>query len=320
MADLKDITQVVQDIKDIKIQWATNIAKAAFEILSIELKRQEFNSFTEARDFLKSSMKMLEDARPTEPMLFNWMSYIHSKIEPELEKENLSSFLKTAAEASDTYFNMITETAEKAIKNWIWIIHYWDAVFTHCHSWSAIKTILANKKDWIDFMVFNWETRPLYQWRKTSQDFLDAWVKVTMVADSAAEFIIDRDNPMWLKINCVVLWCDALKTNGNVINKIWSFGICSIAHHSKIPVYIAGNLLKTDIHDDVHIETRNPREIWPEKPEELEIINYAFDQIPGKYITGIITEFWIIEPSMLKETVKEKYPWMANSKSREERR
>ena len=320
MANLKNVEQVVQDIKDIKIQWATNIAKAAFEILFKELKSQKFNWFSEAYEFTKTSMKMLEEARPTEPMLFNGMSYIYAKIQPEIEKADLKSFVKTAIEASETYFNMITDTAEKAIQNGVWIIHYWDAVFTHCHSASAIQTILANKKNWIDFVVYNWETRPLYQWRKTAQDFLDAGVKVTMVADSAADFIIDKDDPMWLDINCVVLGCDALKLNGSVINKIWSFGICSTAFHSKIPVYIAWNLLKTDIHDDVHIETRNPEEVWPDKPEELEIINFAFDQIPAKYITWIITEFGIIKPSELKETVKKYYPWMAESKSREERR
>ena len=320
MANLKNVEQVVQDIKDIKIQWATNIAKAAFEILFKELKNQKFNSFIEAYEFTKASMKMLEDARPTEPMLFNWMSYIYAKMQPEIEKADLKSFLKTTIDASETYYHMITDTAERAIQNWVWIINYWDAIFTHCHSGSAIKTILANKKNWIDFVVYNWETRPLYQGRKTSQDFLDAWVKVTMVADSAAGFIIDKDNPMWIQINCVVLGCDAIKTNWNVINKIWSFGICSTAYHSKIPVYIAWNLLKTDIHDDVHIESRDPKEIWPDKPEELEIINFAFDQIPAKYITGIITEFWIIKPSELKQAVREHYPRMAESKSREERR
>lgn len=320
MADLKNVEQVVQDIKDIKIQWATNIAKAAFEILFKELKVQKFKSFIEAYEFTKSSMKMLEDARPTEPMLFNGMSYIHAQIQPEVEKADLKSFIKTAVNASETYFNMITDTAEEAIQNGVWIINYGDAVFTYCHSGSAIKTILANKKNWVDFVVYNWETRPLYQWHKTAQDFLDAWVKVTMVTDNAAEFIIDKDNPMWLDINCVVIGCDALKLSGDVINKIWSFGICSTAYHSKIPVYIAGNLLKSDIHNDVHIETRNPKEVWPDKPEELEIINFAFDQIPAKYITGIITEFGIIKPSELKETVKKHYPWMAESKSREERR
>jgi hypothetical protein len=64
-------------------------------------------------------MKMLEDARPTEPMLFNGMSYVYAKIQPEIEKADLKSFVKTAIEANETYFNMITETAEKAIQNGI---------------------------------------------------------------------------------------------------------------------------------------------------------------------------------------------------------
>ena len=93
MVDLKNVQQVVQDIKDIKIQWATNIAKSAFEILFKELKSQSFKSFSEAYDFTKSAMKMLEEARPTEPMLFNGMSYIHAQIEPEIEKSDLKSFL-----------------------------------------------------------------------------------------------------------------------------------------------------------------------------------------------------------------------------------
>ena len=320
MADLKNVQQVVQDIKDIKIQWATNIAKAAFEIIFKELKSQEFKSFADAYEFTKTSMKMLEDARPTEPMLFNGMSYIYAKIQPEIEKADLKSFLKTTINASETYFNMITETAEKAVQNGVGIINYWDAVFTYCHSGSAINTILANKRNWIDFVVFNWETRPLYQWHKTAMDFLNAGIKVTMVTDNAAPFIIDDSDPMWLDIDCVIIGCDAIKLDWSVINKVWSFGMCSTAFHSKIPVYIAGNLLKTDIHDDVHIETRNPQEVWPDKPEELEIINFAFDQIPAKYITWIITEFGIIKPSELKETVKKNYPWMAESKSREERR
>ena len=320
MADLKNVERIVQDIKDIKIQWATDIAKSAFEILSKELKSQKFKSFAEAYEFTKTSMKILEDARPTEPMLFNGMSYVYAEIQPEIEKADLKSFLKTTITASEKYYKMITETAEEAIENGVWIINYWDAVFTYCHSNSAIKTILANKKNWIDFVVFNWETRPLYQWHKTAMDFLNAGVKVTMVTDNAAPFIIDDSDPMWLDIDCIIIGCDAIKLDWSVINKVWSFWICSTAFHSKIPVYIAGNLLKTDIHDDVHIETRNPQEVWPDKPEELEIINFAFDQIPAKYITWIITEFWIIKPSELKETVKKYYPWMAESKSREERR
>ena len=113
MADLKNVEQVVQDIKEIKIQWATNIAKSAFEILSKELKSQNFKSFAEAYEFTKTSMKMLEDARPTEPMLFNGMSYVYAEIQPEIEKADLESFLKTSITASETYFKMISYYIQK---------------------------------------------------------------------------------------------------------------------------------------------------------------------------------------------------------------
>ncbi|MBR4633577.1 hypothetical protein IKO50_01085 [bacterium] len=93
------------------------MAKSAFEILSKELKSQKFKSFAEAYEFTKTSMKMLEDARPTEPMLFNGMSYVYAEIQPEIEKADSKSFLKTSINASETYFKMITETAEKAIEN-----------------------------------------------------------------------------------------------------------------------------------------------------------------------------------------------------------
>jgi methylthioribose-1-phosphate isomerase len=39
-------------------------------------------------------------------------------------------------------------------------------------------------------------------------------------------------------------------------------------------------------------------------------MNYAFDMIPAKFITGIITEFWVIKPKDIKKMVKKHYPWM----------
>jgi translation initiation factor 2B subunit (eIF-2B alpha/beta/delta family) len=75
-------------------------------------------------------------------------------------------------------------------------------------------------------------------------------------------------------------------------------------------VYIAGNLLKTDIHDTIQIETRSGLEVRPDKPEGLEIINFAFDQVPAKFITGIITEFGIIKPDEVEKVVEKQYPRM----------
>lgn len=319
MTDLTKVEQVVQDIYDIKIQGATNIAKAAFQILVDELKRQTFTTGGEVKEFLFPAMEMLEKARPTEPMMFNGMAYITSAVNALKVETLLEEVLKTAKNAAQTYLDMISSTAQKAIENGIGILNYGDGVLTHCHSSSAIKTIIANKAGGKDFLVYNTETRPLYQGRKTAKDFLEAWMKITMIVDSSASFILDKDDPFGIDIDAVIVGCDALKLDGSVINKVGSYSICAAAFDNKIPVYIAGNLLKTDIHDDIHIETRPWEEVWPDKPEELEIINFAFDQVPAKFITGIITEFGILKPNELETVVKKEYPWMIEMQSREER-
>jgi len=144
-------------------------------------------------------------------------------------------------------------------------------------------------------------------------------MKITMIVDSAAPFILDRDDPFGLDIDAVILGCDALKLDGSVINKIGSYSICAAAFDNKIPVYIAGNLLKSDTHDDIHIETRLGAEVWPDMPEGLEIINFAFDQVPPRFVTGIITEFGIIKPDKLEAAARKHYPWMFETQSRTER-
>lgn len=71
MMNLTPIKTVVEDIKSIKIQGATNIAKAGIDILAKEIKRQKFKDGKEFDTFLKQAIVLIKTARATEPMLFN---------------------------------------------------------------------------------------------------------------------------------------------------------------------------------------------------------------------------------------------------------
>ena len=68
--------------------------------------------------------------------------------------------------------------------------------------------------------------------------------------------------------------------------------------------------MKYDSDGIIPIEIRPQEEIWPNKPKGLKIINFAFDTIPAKYITGIICEFGIIKPNHINKFVKKNYPWL----------
>ena len=132
----------------------------------------------------------------------------------------------------------------------------------------------------------------------------------TMIVDDAAPFFVDNMYESHVKVDMVIIGCDNIKIDGSIYNKIGSFAIALSAWHSKIPVYVVGSLIKVDMEKKVEIEKRSSKEVRPEAPKGLEIINYAFDMVPAKFITGIITEFGIIKPKDLKKAVKKYCPWM----------
>ena len=303
MKNLKNIERVASDTKTITIQWATNIAREACKIMEHELRDAEFSNYGEFVKFFNQASQLLIDARETEPLLRNAMKYAKFKL-------NEWGDANSVADSFKEYLGWIEREEEIRPKIWAEIIHDGDDVFTHCHSKSVVDILVKARNDWKKIHVYNTETRPLYQWRKTSLDLLQAWVPDTMIVDSSAWFFVD--NTLWntVDIKEIFLWSDCIKPDWTVINKIWSFSIWLSAWNSWVPLYVVWSLLKIDTMDKVWIETRSGKELWPDAPDWLDIMNFAFDRIPHKCITGIITEFGVIRPENLMREVKKHYPRM----------
>ena len=302
------INKLVSDIKTIKIQWATNIAKAGILILWEEIRKQKFWSIKEFEIFFKKAVEMIRAARETEPMLFNWINKINAEYAKNKKNLKIEVIQKKLSDWCLDYVKEIEK--EEKIRPIIWAKLIKDKynVMTHCHSWSVVRTLSMAWRQGKKFHVYNTETRPLYQWRKTSKDLLAVWIPDTMITDDAAPFFVDNLYESHVRIDMVLIGCDAIKLDGSVYNKVGSFAIALSAWHAGIPVYIVGSLTKVDEWNKVKIEKRPWKEIWPDAPKWLEIINYAFDMVPAKFITWIITEYGVIKPSEIKKYVKKYYP------------
>ncbi len=309
--NLTPIKTVADDIKSIKIQWATNIAKAGIDILAKEIQRQSFKSAKEFDTFLKQAIVILKQARATEPMLFNGLKYCLASYKDLLKKKSdLKTITTKLFQTCKTYIWDIER--EQALRPLIWakLIKKNTNIMTHCHSGSVIKLLTTAHQQGKNIHVYNTETRPLYQWRRTSQELVKAGVPDTMITDDSAPFFVDNLYESDITIDMVIIGSDAIKMDGSVYNKVGSFAIALAAWHSKIPVYVVGSLTKIDTENTVKIEQRPGKELRPEAPKWLDILNYAFDKVPAKFITGIITEYGVIKPKDIKKTVKKNYPWM----------
>jgi ribose 1,5-bisphosphate isomerase len=194
----------------------------------------------------------------------------------------------------------IMEIGAKRIKND-------DVILTHCHSSAVTGTLLLAHEQGKQFSVIQTETRPKYQGRITAKELVGAGIDTTMIVDSAARHYMKE-------IDFVVVGCDAITSEGNVINKIGTSQVAQAAYEARIPFYVLGTLLKFDpvtIHGHYEaIEERSTAEIWDSPPKGLKIRNPAFDVTRRDYVHGLITEEGIISPHSTMEAIHRHYPWI----------
>ena len=177
-------------------------------------------------------------------------------------------------------------------------------ILTHCHSTNVLQALIYAKKHGKRFEVFNTETRPLFQGRKTAKQLSKANIKVTMIADNAVGDALEKGGTLE-KADVLIIGADALLKNGDVINKIGSNMFAEIAHDNKVPVYILADSWKFS-RRPVKIEERAHKEIWKYAPKHVKIKNPAFETVKAKYIKAIVSELGILEPKAFVKAAQKK--------------
>lgn len=266
-SNIKKFNQICKDIKSIKIQGATNVAK--YGILAYSLNPT------------KQAEKILLNLRPTEPALANAIRLT--------ESEMRTAKRAGSQQEQDEYYKKVLkhfDNAQKEINKLILkLIKSNSTIYTHCHSSTVTKALINAKKHKKKFEVYNTETRPLYQGRITSKELSKAKIKVTQFVDSGFHEAIPNSN-------IILIGADAILKKG-VINKVGSATVAELAHLHKVPLYIVSDSWKFSP-KNVKIEERDFHEIWKNSPKSIKIKNPAFELIKKKYIKGVISELGIL--------------------------
>src|SRR6185312_13560765 len=182
-------------------------------------------------------------------------------------------------------------------------------ILTHCNAGALATagygTALGVVRGAVDagkhVVVFADETRPFLQGaRLTAWELVRDGIQTTVITDNMAAALMLQG-----KVDLVVVGADRIAANGDVANKIGTYGVAVLAKEHDIPFYVAAPLstidLKTPDGSKIPIEERNDREvthIGPNRltPEGARVRNPAFDVTPAKYVTAIITERGVARP------------------------
>ncbi|HEY7636629.1 MAG TPA: S-methyl-5-thioribose-1-phosphate isomerase [Gemmatimonadales bacterium] len=148
------------------------------------------------------------------------------------------------------------------------------------------------------------ETRPLLQGsRLTAWELAHAGVPATLIADGMAASRLRRGD-----VSCVIVGADRIAANGDVANKIGTYGLALAARAHSVPFYVAAPSSTLDPHTPdgsrIPIEERAPEEVggWRghrAAPDNIAVWNPAFDVTPAALVTAIITDRGVFQPGDL---------------------
>jgi ribose 1,5-bisphosphate isomerase len=292
------LKRVLRDIKDLKIQGATNVAQAGLKVIDKLIKDSKATTPKSLLKEVSRASDKLVKVRVTEPMLKNSLRYINWRI----SQLSASDFKKQARIIIKNLSGRTDEAKKEVFKIGSAVVKRGDVVLTHCHS-SNVMGILKKARP---KKVFCTETRPLFQGRITAKELINAGLNVKMIIDSAvANYIKDCDK--------VLIGCDVIGSN-KVVNKVGSRVISLLCEKYDIPLYVCSTSFKFDpestVGKGVGIEERDYKEVWKVKPKKLGVLNPAFDSIDYDNITSFINELGVLSPDSLFIKLNEVYKWM----------
>jgi methylthioribose-1-phosphate isomerase len=181
------------------------------------------------------------------------------------------------------------------------------SVLTHCNAGAlatcgygtALGVIRSAVAEGRKLHVYADETRPFLQGaRLTAWELMHDGIPTTVLCDNMAASRMRAG-----KIQAVVVGADRIAANGDVANKIGTYGVAVLAKEHGIPFYVAAPWSTIDLNtatgDEIPIEERAAVEVTHHggkqlTPHGVGVENPAFDVTPAKYVTAIITERGVV--------------------------
>lgn len=308
IVELHDHQAVAAAITDMTIRGAPAIGAAGGYGMALAAHNSPAGNPASLRDDLEAAKAVLDAARPTAVNL-SWATERLLCLARDLDQADIATLraaLLAEAEAlanEDVAINRRMGAAGAAV------VPDGANILHHCNTGSLAAvdfgTALGVVRMAVELgkRVHVWvdETRPRLQGaRLTAWELMQDGIPMTLIADNLAGHLMRTG-----RVDVVLFGADRVAANGDVANKVGSYKLAVLARENGIPCYSVSPTSTIDLdlaHGDlIPIEQRAADEVThiggvPIAPENVPVLNIAFDVTPARYLTGIVTEEGICYP------------------------
>jgi methylthioribose-1-phosphate isomerase len=300
-----DYQQVAEVITTMVVRGAPAIGVSAAMGLALGVSKSKATAVSALSDEFGKMCNTLANTRPTAVNLFWAIERMKQVFAAEAGRFGATvSSIRAAliAEAKAMYDEDIAACKQMGAHG-ARLLPRQGGVLTHCNAGAlatcgygtALGVIRAAVEAGHEIHVYADETRPFLQGaRLTAWELMHDGIPTTVLCDNMAASLMRQG-----KIQAVIVGADRIAANGDVANKIGTYGVAVLAKEHGIPFFVAAPWstidLKTPTGDAIPIEQRSAQEVTHHAGKQLTphgvgIENPAFDVTPAKYVSAIITE------------------------------
>ena len=297
-----DYRDIMQSIKKLEIRGAPAIGIAGAFAVAVAAEIDVNMEVGQYKIILSQVAEEIKNVRPTAVNL-GWGVDRIVKVIEDYKGDNMDELRGFIWDEAGAILDEDRILCDKIGENGAALINDGDTILTHCNAGAlatggigtALAVIYTAKNQGKKISVYADETRPLLQGaRLTSWELMQEGIDVTLICDNMAAMVMRQG-----KIDKVIVGTDRVAKNGDVANKIGTYGVAVLAKEHNVPFYVAlpYSTFDNDIPtgDDIPIEERDPSEItnWggvQTAPDGVKVYSPAFDITPRELVTAYITD------------------------------
>ncbi len=300
--EVRTVDEMAAAIQELKVRGAPLIGIAAAMGLAGAAARAA-ESGTLTRAWLEAAAEQLASERPTAVNLRWAVERVRARATERFEMgSSAAAVVEVLREEAQRIWDEDVAMCRAIGEAGEPLIPPHSTVLTHCNAGmlatgglgTALAAVYVAHERGKGVQVVSGETRPLRQGaRLTTWELARNGVPVRAVVDGAAATMMALG-----AIDLVMTGADRIAANGDVANKIGTYGLAVLAEAHGIPFYVAAPRSTFDpalaSGDLIPIEQRPASEL--DVAPGAEVVNPAFDVTPAELVNGIITDRGVLEP------------------------
>jgi methylthioribose-1-phosphate isomerase len=302
--DVRTVPEMVDAIRRLAVRGAPAIGVAAAFGVLLGIKDADEATTDAFLARLAEVKATLAASRPTAVNLFWALDRMEARAQTDAASgADVPALVAGLFEEAETIWASDREICRKLGEVGAELISDGDRVLTHCNAGSlatveggtALAPIYRATEQGKKVAVWADETRPLLQGaRLTAWELMRADIDVTLITDNTAARVMFEG-----KVDAVFVGSDRIARNGDVCNKIGTYGVAVLAKQHGVPFYVVAPLSTFDPEvptgAEIPIEERAAEEVTEgfgkrTAPEGVDVYSPAFDVTPAEFVTAIVTE------------------------------